>query len=122
MTSLGFRQPRFLVRAETKLDSGITVALFGFHLGNHHWFGFDNRHGCYSAPLVEDLGHINFSAKQKFHYIILRSIPTPLGNSMFVRASIIFPFGLTISSMRLCTRISNCSREFLSMNAPLFTV
>lgn len=40
---------------------------------------------------------------------------TPAGSSRPFRASTVLPVGSTMSKTRLCVRISNCSRDFLSM-------
>src|SRR5207249_83566 len=44
----------------------------------------------------------------------LISTSTPAGRSSFIRASTVCWVGSRMSSSRLCVRISNCSRDFLS--------
>src|SRR5208337_2030264 len=44
----------------------------------------------------------------------LISTSTPAGRSSFIKASTVCCVGSRISSKRLCVRISNCSRDFLS--------
>src|SRR5271163_823262 len=44
----------------------------------------------------------------------LISTSTPAGRSSFIRASTVCGVGSKMSSRRLCVRISNCSRDFLS--------
>src|SRR5207253_6575310 len=44
----------------------------------------------------------------------LISTSTPAGRSSFISASTVSCVGSRISSSRLCVRISNCSRDFLS--------
>src|SRR5580698_9524251 len=44
----------------------------------------------------------------------LISTSTPAGRSSFISASTVCCVGSRISSSRLCVRISNCSRDFLS--------
>ena len=51
--------------------------------------------------------------KRAPNYNILTSIVTPEGSERLVRASITFGEGSRMSMMRLCTRISNCSRASL---------
>ena len=47
---------------------------------------------------------------------------TPLGMLSRMSASTTLGLGSRMSRMRLCVRISNCSRESLSMNGPRTTV
>lgn len=47
---------------------------------------------------------------------------TPDGKSNFINASTVFGVGLTISTRRLCVRISNCSRESLYLCGERITV
>src|SRR6184192_1700585 len=47
---------------------------------------------------------------------------TPDGRLSRIKASTTFGFGSRISMIRLCVRISNCSRESLSMNGERITV
>jgi hypothetical protein len=42
-------------------------------------------------------------------------ISTPAGNDNLFKASIVLPVGCIMSISLLCVRISNCSRDFLSM-------
>src|SRR5262245_10016083 len=42
-------------------------------------------------------------------------ISTPAGSDSLFKASIVLPVGWMMSISRLCVRISNCSRDFLSM-------
>jgi len=55
-------------------------------------------------------------------YIIFISISTPAGKFKLVSALIVRGVGFIISIMRLCTRISNCSRAFLCTKLERFTV
>src|SRR6266446_3769962 len=52
----------------------------------------------------------------------LISTSTPAARSSFINASTVCGVGSTISSRRLCVRISNCSRLFLSMCGERLTV
>src|SRR6185503_9463579 len=47
---------------------------------------------------------------------------TPAGTTSLLRASTVRALGSVMSMMRLCVRISNCSRDFLSMNGERLTV
>src|SRR3990167_7450895 len=53
---------------------------------------------------------------------ILISISTPAGSDKFVSASMTFGVGPYTSINRLCVRISNCSRDDLSIKDERFTV
>src|SRR5215471_13885326 len=52
----------------------------------------------------------------------LISTSTPAGRSSFMSASTVWGVGSRMSISRLCVRISNCSRDFLSMVGPRSTV
>src|SRR5215210_2019416 len=52
----------------------------------------------------------------------LISTSTPAARSSFISASTVCGVGSTMSSTRLCVRISNCSRDFLSTCGDRFTV
>src|SRR5262249_18088147 len=52
----------------------------------------------------------------------LRSTSAPAARSSFISASTVCGVGSTMSSSRLCVRISNCSRLFLSMCGERLTV
>src|SRR5690606_12348463 len=52
----------------------------------------------------------------------LISTSTPAGSTSFISASTVLALGFVISSRRLCVRLSNCSRDFLSMWGPRRTV
>src|SRR5215210_7018255 len=52
----------------------------------------------------------------------LISTSTPADRSSFISASTVCGVGSTMSSTRLCVRISNCSRDFLSMCGERLTV
>ena len=52
----------------------------------------------------------------------LISTSTPADRSSFISASTVCGVGSTISSTRLCVRISNCSRDFLSTCGERLTV
>ena len=54
-------------------------------------------------------------------YWILISMSTPAGRSRRCSASTVFGVGSTMSTSRLCTRISKCSRLSLSLNGPRMT-
>src|SRR3989344_8534258 len=58
----------------------------------------------------------------KAFYTIFTSMLTPDGSERLVSASISFGDGERMSTKRLCTLISNCSRAFLCTNEERLTV
>src|SRR5213079_869073 len=75
--------------------------------------GAHRRASCSFCPLEARTGSKNQS---------LISTSTPAARSSFIRASTVCGVGSTMSSRRLCVRISNCSRLFLSMCGERLTV
>src|SRR5262249_27003237 len=59
---------------------------------------------------------------QRRHGYSLISTSTPAASSSFISASTVCGVGSRMSMSRLCVRISNCSRDFLSMCGPRSTV
>src|SRR5262249_8870893 len=58
---------------------------------------------------------VSASPRQAFHFPnALISTSTPAGRSSFISASTVCWVGSRMSNNRLCVRISNCSRDFLS--------
>eukprot|EP01092_Planopodium_desertum_P015021 TRINITY_DN775_c0_g1_i2.p1 TRINITY_DN775_c0_g1~~TRINITY_DN775_c0_g1_i2.p1 ORF type:complete len:445 (-),score=113.28 TRINITY_DN775_c0_g1_i2:147-1481(-) len=64
-------------------------------------------------------GEVPYSTKLDYSLI---STSTPAARSSFISASTVCGVGSTMSSRRLWVRISNCSRDFLSMCGLRFTV
>src|SRR5437588_3652358 len=66
------------------------------------------------------LGELRFGQRPKANDYLcslpnaLISTSTPAGRSSFIKASTVCGVGSRMSSKRLCVRISNCSRDFLS--------
>src|SRR5438093_1390656 len=69
---------------------------------------------------VEKLGHAQLLGEQALHDLI--SMLTPAGRLRRMSASTTRGFGSRMSTIRLWVRISNCSRESLSMNGLRITV
>src|SRR6185369_7115750 len=94
--------------------------------------GPDARHGVgrdlqhrdrdHRPVLVEHLGHADLAADQSDAHHILISMSTPAARLSRIRASTVFELGSRMSMSRLWVRISNCSRESLSMNGERRTV
>src|SRR5213078_2263771 len=84
--------------------------------------GLEHGGGLNSAVLREQLRHADFLANESCdHCYFPCSLPkaliltsTPAGRSSFMSASTVCGVGSKMSSSRLCVRISNCSRLFLS--------
>src|SRR3989344_4003809 len=115
MPLFGLREIFRLAHAEADLYGIVAVRVFRLHLCYHIRRNREERDRHRSPPLVPNLGHIYF-------YSIFTSIFTPDGSDRLVSASTSLPDGFTMSTRRLCARISNCSRAFLCTNAPRFTV
>src|SRR5262249_1593538 len=81
----------------------------------------DHGHGRHlSRLLVEDLGHSQLSADNPLHSLI--SMSTPPGRSNRISESTVFGVGEWMSISRLWVRISNASRESLSLKGLRITV
>src|SRR5204863_5738432 len=85
--------------------------------------GLDDGDGDRPPVLGVDLGHADLLADDSLdrHGYFVCSLPkalistsTPAGRSSFMSASTVWGVGSKMSSSRLCVRISNCSRDFLS--------
>src|SRR5262249_24918120 len=114
-----------LARAESELHRGITVAL-GLARTNHSARpGFDHRHRHEHTLGRVDLRHPDLAADdpcERHRYCSLISTSTPAARSSLPRASMVCWVGSRMSSRRLCVRISNCSRDFLSTCGERLTV
>ncbi len=77
----------------------------------------EDADGDHGAVVLEDLGHADLAADQSdaAHHILI-SMSTPAASESRIRASTVFELGSRMSTSRLWVRISNCSRESLSMN------
>src|SRR5438067_2517261 len=110
-------------------------------LRDHAWPRLQHRRRTHFALRIEQLRHPDFFAQNSCylcHFLLffqnpslaiaigwvasyLCSLPnalistsTPAGRSSFISASTVCGVGSRMSSKRLCVRISNCSRDFLS--------
>src|SRR3974390_3740606 len=87
-----------------------------------------HRHRHVFAGLGEQPRHSNFLCEHSGTHCYsprpysLISTSTPAARSSFIKASTVCGVGSTISSRRLCVRISNCSRLFLSTCGERLTV
>src|SRR5713226_5223987 len=110
---------------ETDLNGRIAVVFGRLDLRDRTRTGLDGRDRPDQAALFEDLGHAQLAPQQAFgkgrrHSLI--SMLTPAGRLSRIRASTVLDVGSRMSISRLCVRISNCSRESLSMNGERKTV
>src|SRR3990172_2697919 len=113
VTLLGCVDP--LARAEAQLDGRVAVVLLRLHLDDRAGPGLDHRDRHGGAVVAEDLGHAQLSSQDTFDAHSLISMSTPEGICRRMRASTVLDVGSRMSTNRLCVRISNCSRESLSM-------
>src|SRR5207244_4381471 len=115
----------FLVRLrldEPELYGLVAILLCGLHLRDDTRAGLEHRCGMHGAVRQEQLRHPDLLADQSCdHGYFPCSLPkalistsTPAGRSSFIRASTVCGVGSKMSISRLCVRISNCSRDFLS--------
>src|SRR5205085_12030550 len=105
---------------EADLDRFVAVAGGGLGLDDDTRTGLDHRAGGDRAVRREQLRHPDLLADDaREHYLCsfpkaLISTSTPAGRSSFISASTVCGVGSKMSISRLCVRISNCSRDFLS--------
>src|SRR6185312_5603228 len=129
---------------EAQLDSVIAVLIHRAPLHHDTWAGLQHRERHCCAVIGEDLCHAEFDSENsidchrvysllwpcrgadclalllhRLHYACSRpnaliSTSTPGGKSSFISASTVSGVGSRMSINRLCVRISNCSRDFLS--------
>src|SRR5690606_10447563 len=112
--------------AGAELDGGVAVLFLGAH-GDHLEAGkLQDGHRDMAAVFLEDAGHAHLlrddAGAHHFSSFNLMSTCTPAARSSLPSASTVCGVGSTMSSRRLCVRISNCSRDFLSMCGDRLTV
>src|SRR5690606_7562692 len=105
------------------LDSAVAIDLDGLDLGDAVRGGFDQGHRDGTTVLGEHPAHAGLAADQT-QRIFLRHVgcpqasliwtSTPAASSSFISASTVLSLGSTISSTRLCVRVSYWSRASLS--------
>src|SRR5271156_884280 len=116
---------------QAELHRVVTVFIFRAPLHHHARARLQNRARHRRAVIGEDLRHSQFDSEYAVHchfvYFLvsgyfaacsrpkaLISTSTPGGRSSFISASTVSGVGSRMSMSRLCVRISNCSRDFLS--------
>src|SRR5262249_20060285 len=105
-----------LRRLEAKLQRIVAVRGLAPDPDDRAGAGLDHGDRHVVAVVAEDLRHADLAADERFfpsHYSLI-STSTPAGKSSFISESTVCGVGSTMSSRRLCVRISNCSREVLS--------
>src|SRR2546426_4836644 len=117
---------------QPKLRRFVPIFAGAFPLDHDAGASLQNGRGDGIAVFLEDVRHPQLFAQYRVHQIpqdlrqagayfvcslpnALISISTPDGRSSFVRASMVVAFGSRMSISLLCVRISNCSRDFLSL-------
>src|SRR5690242_15774357 len=128
---------------EAQLDGIVAIFVHCAPLHHHAWARLQHRARHRRAIIGEDLRHAELDSENsidchrvysllwpcrgadclallhRLHYACSRpnaliSTSTPGGKSSFISASTVSGVGSRISIKRLCVRISNCSRDFLS--------
>src|SRR5205085_258787 len=105
---------------ESELNGIVSIFLFRLLLNDDTRAGLNNGYRHSRTVSFQQLRHSDlFSQQPGDHFACSRpnaliSTSTPAGKSSFIRASTVCGVGSRMSSSRLCVRISNCSRDFLS--------
>src|SRR5260370_32254064 len=127
MAALRLRHVIDLGGADPELQGGVAVLVLGTLC--HDLAIVDAQHGHRDvvALVGEDPAHAELLRDQTgAHHLPLTysliSTSTPAARSSFISASTVCGVGSTMSSTRLWVRISNCSRDFLSMCGDRSTV
>src|SRR5579884_3739089 len=121
----GFGFVQLLRIAKADLDGRIAIAIWRLDLGDRAGASLNGRDRAHDASLVEDLGHAELAAQQPFGVRLAHSLIsmfTPAGRLRRISASTVLEVGSRMSIRRLWVRISNCSRESLSMKGERRTV
>src|SRR5690606_1065587 len=102
----------------------VAVGFRGLDLGDAVRGGFDQRHRDGLAVLGEHAGHAGLAADEtqriflrghgRWPQVSLICTSTPAASSSFISASTVLSLGSTMSSTRLCVRVSYWSRASLS--------
>src|SRR5262249_50536057 len=132
VAALGLRHVADPARAGAELKRDIAILVLGA-MGEHLAIAEpEHRDGHVLAGVGKDPGHSHLlcdhTGTHRLSSLCLRrpqsliSTSTPAARSSFISASTVCGVGSTISSRRLCVRISNCSRLFLSMCGERLTV
>src|SRR3984957_13593350 len=116
-----------LTRAKLKRD--VAVFVFGAVADNLAVAKTQHRHRHVFTGFGEQPRHTYLLRQHSGTHCLFPSRPyslistsTPAARSSFISASTVCGVGSTMSSRRLCVRISNCSRLFLSMCGERLTV
>src|SRR5690606_29717921 len=113
-------------RARTELDGIIAMAVRRAMRDALTYVNGKNSHRNMCAVFRENPGHAQLFCDQSTTHLdhpnSLMDTSTPAARSSFMSASTVCGVGSTISRRRLWVRISNCSRDFLSICGPRRTV
>ncbi len=132
MAAIGLGQVLRLAGAGAELQRHVAVLVLRA-VGDDLAIGKpQHRHRHMLASVCKDAGHTDLLCDHPGTHVrcpswsraaqSLISTSTPAARSSFISASTVCGVGSTISSRRLCVRISNCSRLFLSMCGERLTV
>src|SRR4029077_8863281 len=109
-------------RLERDAGGGVPVLLGGAQAEDPAGAGLEHGHRRGGAGGLTELGHPNLPCQQALHRQLLISMLTPAGRLRRWRASTTRGLKSRMSTTRLWVRISNCSRESLSMKGERMTV
>src|SRR5690606_3103598 len=132
MAGLGLGQQRGALDAGSDLHGTVAVGLERLHLGDAVRGSFDQGHGNGLAVLGEHSAHAGLAADNAQRMdlrghgsgpqVSLIWTSTPAASSSFISASTVLSLGSTMSSTRLCVRVSYWSRASLSTCGEVSTV
>ena len=77
------------------LDRTVPVRVWALHLDDAAWPGLDDGHRDGPGLIIEDLGHAQFFAEDRFHVLI--STSTPAGKSRRINESTVLGVGSRMS-------------------------
>src|SRR5262249_36323432 len=108
--------------AEAQLQGLVALAVLAAQ--GDHGVGPEVEHGDRHALAVGQprLGHPALGADERVHRQAFTRMSTPAGSVSLLMASTVLDVGSRMWISRLCVRISNCSRDFLSMCGERSTV
>src|SRR5690606_9173304 len=124
VAGLGLGQQRGALHAGGDLHGAVAVGLDRLHLGDAVRGGFDqgHRHGvavfgehsAHAGLAADNAQRMNLRGHGSGPQVSLIWTSTPAASSSFISASTVLSLGSTMSSTRLCVRVSYWSRASLS--------
>src|SRR5690606_25003503 len=124
VASLGLGQQGGALDASSDLHSAVAVGLDRLHLGDAVRGGFDQghrdgravfgEHSAHAGLTADNAQRMNLRGHDSGPQVSLIWTSTPAASSSFISASTVLSLGSTMSSTRLCVRVSYWSRASLS--------